>query len=171
MRHCNHPRPIARVLAGAMLSVLLGACALPQHVAPGIAEADVLSSLGRPSAVHPLPAGKRLEYGDQGLNQYTWMVDLDAGGRVVQVRQVRTLSEFFGLRAGEDTIDTVRRGFGSPWRIEHYKGSGLTAWLYPYREDGVWNSMMAVHFDGQGRVARVENGPDPRFLGGNFRDD
>lgn len=124
MRHCNDDRTILRVLAGAMLTMLLGACALPQHVAPGTAEAEVLSSLGRPSAVHPLPAGKRLEYGDQGLNQYTWMVDLDASARVVQVRQVRTLSEFFALRAGEDTIDTVRRGFGTPWRIEHYKGTG-----------------------------------------------
>jgi hypothetical protein len=30
--------------------------------------------------------------------------------------------------------------------------------------------MMAVHFDAAGRIERVQNGPDPRFLGGGNRD-
>jgi hypothetical protein len=36
-------------------------------------------------------------------------------------------------------------------------------WSYRYRESGVWNSMMHVHFDQAGVVRQMLNGPDPRY--------
>lgn len=154
------------------LALLLTACAAPDSVAPGSTRALVLERHGAPQARHALPdGGERLEYGSGPLQQFTWMVDLDREGRVSGARQVRTLENFNRLRIGIDDRALVEREFGSPWRIEHYRLSGRTAWLYPYREAGVWNSMVAVHFDAAGRVQQVQNGPDPRFLGGGGRDD
>ena len=34
-------------------------------------------------------------------------------------------------------------------------------WSYRYKEAGVWNSLMSVHFDQQGVVRQMLNGPDP----------
>jgi hypothetical protein len=36
-------------------------------------------------------------------------------------------------------------------------------WSYRYKEAGVWNSMMHVHFDERGIVRQMLNGPDPRY--------
>ena len=36
-------------------------------------------------------------------------------------------------------------------------------WSYRYKEAGVWNSLMHVHFDGQGVVRHMLNGPDPMY--------
>jgi hypothetical protein len=41
--------------------------------------------------------------------------------------------------------------------------------MYPYIEGGFFPSMMAVHFDTNGVVQLVQNGPDPRFQGGGDR--
>jgi hypothetical protein len=159
----------------AMLTVAAGlaaGCATPAAVAPGTPRAQAIAQIGEPTARHALAdGGERLEYGRDPLQQFTWMVDLDAAGRVAAVRQVRTLDNFSRLRVGVDGTEAVRREFGQPWRIERYPLSGLTAWMFPYRENGVWNSMVAVHFDDRGIVQRVENGPDPRFIGGGARED
>lgn len=164
-------RPLRALAAAAGMALLLAGCAFPGRLAPGESRAQVLERLGAPAARYPLSGGgERLEYPVGGLQQQTWMVDLDADGRVLRVRQVRTLENFFALRVGLDREDTVRREFGAPWEIQHYPLSGLTAWLYPYIEAGVWNSMIAVHFDQRGVVHSVQNGPDPRFLGGSERD-
>lgn len=152
------------------LLVLLAACATPGQIAPGTAEAEVVSRLGRPNAVYELPdGGRRLEYGDRTLQQQAWMIDIDRAGRVTQVRQVHTMANFASLRIGKDTTADVQRECGLPWEIQYYRLSGLTAWLYPYVEDGIWNSMMAVLFDANGVVHGIQNGPDPRFLGGGDR--
>ena len=34
----------------------------------------------------------------------------------------------------------------------------------PYKEEGIWNSMMYIYFDSQGIVRRMENGMDPMYL-------
>jgi hypothetical protein len=98
------------------------------------------------------------------------MIDLDAAGTVRQVRQVRTAENFARLQPGRDRVADVQREFGTPWKVECYRASGLTAWLYPYLE-GSFYSMMAVHVDDRGVVQSVQNGPDPRFLGGGNRPD
>jgi hypothetical protein len=41
--------------------------------------------------------------------------------------------------------------------------------MFPYLENDFWRSEMAIYFDPQGIVRKVENGPDPRFLGDGDR--
>ncbi len=167
------PTPPAALRALALVAaLLLAGCATPDQLAPGTPGTQVIAQYGTPLARHALPnGGERLEYGPGPMGQVTWMVDLDRDGRVRGSQQVKTLENFARLRVGVDTPEVVQREFGAPWRIERYPLSKLTAWMYPYKEAGIWNSMMAVHFDDSGRLQRVENGPDPRYLGGGGKDD
>lgn len=169
---CDGAVHFARRAAVAAAVAALAGCATPSEVAVGSARSQVIERLGPPDAHHALDGGgERLEYARDPLQQTAWMVDLDAAGRVTAVRQVRTLEHFARLRVGIDGTALVRREYGAPWRIERYPLSGLTAWMYPYVENGAWKSMVAVHFDDRGIVQRVENGPDPRFIGGSGRED
>lgn len=144
----------------------MAGCASPESIKSGAAESDVIGRLGRPDSVFALPDGaKRLEYNRGEFMQRSWMVDLDRDGRVVRVDQVRDEAHFARLQPGNDDQASVRRALGTPWKVEYYPPSKLTAWLYPYRESGVFNSVMAVMFDPSGVFRRAENGPDPRFLG------
>jgi hypothetical protein len=151
----------------------LAACASPLALTPGTPEPTVVSTLGRPHDVHALAdGGRRLEYRIGALEQTKYMVDMDRDGRVAAVAQVHDFDRFMRLRAGVDAQADVRREFGQPRLVQRYSMSGLTAWLYPYREASAFNSEMAVYFDAQGKVVRVESGPDPRFTGGrNGKDD
>jgi outer membrane protein assembly factor BamE (lipoprotein component of BamABCDE complex) len=164
-------RSILGAAAVLMASALLAGCATPASVRPGASAAEVIGRFGAPAVRHRLADGtERLEYPEGGLQQQTWMIDIDASGRVTAARQVMTAETFSELRVGINDRDDVLRTLGRPWRIEHYRASGLTAWLYPYREDAIWNSVMAVHFNADGRIERMQSGPDPRFLGGGNRD-
>lgn len=161
-----------RVLTCAACAAAIAGCAAPGAVLPGTAEAQVRARFGRPTAEHPLDAkAKRLEYLTGPFQQTKYMVDIDANGRVQRVEQVLTYEKFARLRVGIDDRAVVLREFGVPFDKRPYPLSGLTAWMYPYKENGVWNSEMAVYFDENGIVRRLESGPDPRFLrNGNDRD-
>jgi hypothetical protein len=153
-------------------AALLAACATPASLPVGTDRAAVLARVGAPPERYPLPTGgERWLYPAGGLQQEAWTVDLDATGRVALVRQVRTMENFMRVRIGIDREADVRREFGPPRLMQEYSLVNLVAWMYPYLEDGIWNSEMAIYFDPQGIVRRLENGPDPRFLGhGNERD-
>jgi hypothetical protein len=165
---------VSRWLAAGIAAavVALGGCATPDQTLAGASRAQVIDKFGRPLSVYALPGGgERLEYQVGTYQQYAQMVDIDTQGRVAQVNQVRTAENFGRLEIGVDTPATVMREFGQPWQIQRYALSKLTAYLYPYKEAYVWNLMMAVHFDDNGVLRRVESGPDPRFIGGrNSRD-
>lgn len=152
--------------AAAMLAVLaLTACATPDLLKPGASEADVLSRFGKPDSEFALSDGaKRFEYNRGEFMQRSWMVDFDRDRRVVKVDQVRDEVHFARLKPGTDDQASVRQALGTPWKVEYYPPSKLTGWLYPYRESGVFNSVMTVMFDPKGVLQRAENGPDPRFL-------
>ncbi len=159
---------VARSLV-AVWATLLAACATPDQLPRGTSEADVIARFGQPDRVYPSRGAsepRRLEYAIGPHQQFAWMIDLDADQRLLKVEQTRTFEAFGRVRIGVDTFDDVRREFGAPWKVEGYSALRLTGWLYPYKEAGVWNSMMAVMFDKSGVVRRTENGPDPRFLGG-----
>lgn len=152
------------LLLGALIA-WLAACATPASFAPGATEAQLQAKLGAADRVYALPdGGRRLEYARGAFEQFVWMVDMDASGRVVAINQVRTFENFGRLRPGVDDQESVLRELGKPWKVEHYTLSGLTGWLYPYREAGVFDSVMTVMFDGAGVFRRAENGPDPRFI-------
>ena len=158
-------------LAATAACAVLAGCANPSGIAPGTPEAAVVQAFGRADDTHALADGRRLEYRVGGLQQIKYMVDLDRAGRVLAVAQVHDFDRFMKLRSGVDTITSVKREFGEPRVVQYYAGQKLTAWLYPYIESNTWNNEMAVYFDAEGFVRRIESGPDPRFLGRGGRDD
>ena len=146
-------------------AILLASCATPDSLKPGATEAEVLSKYGKPDSEFAMPDGaKRLEYNRGEFMQRSWMVDIDRDGRVAKVDQVRDEAHFARLQVGSDDKASVRRELGTPWKVEYYPPSHLTGWLYPYRESGVYYSVMTVMFDPTGVFRRAENGPDPRFV-------
>jgi len=163
----SRPLHTQRWIAVAVAAFVLGACAMPDTIKPGTTETDVLSKFGKPDSQFTFASGnKRFEYNRGEWMQRSWMVDFDADGRVTSVDQVRTEAHFAALRPGSDTQASVREQLGTPFKVEYYPPSKLTGWLYPYREAGVYNSVMTVMFDPKGVFRRAENGPDPRFMGG-----
>jgi hypothetical protein len=165
------PSRLLPLLAAIAVSLaLLAGCATPDASLVGADRAAVQGRIGAPPEKFPLAGGgERWLYPWGGLQQRVDAVDFDAGGRVVRVTQVRTTENFGRVRIGVDTQADVRREFGPPRIIVPYSRTGLVAWMSPYLENGLWNSEMAIYFDAQGVVQKVENGPDPRFLGNGDR--
>ena len=137
--------PILAITVG----VLCAACATPPAVnAPA---SEVLKAWGRPTATYPLqPAGQRLEYASGPFGRTTWMVDVDAAGRVAQVRQVLNEAEFFKLQSALSlTRDEALRWIGTPAERRGARGGGETwSWRYP-TNDCLWFQMS---LDAQGLV-------------------
>jgi len=159
-----------RALLAPIVASLLVACATPDASLVGADGAAVQAKVGSPAETFPLAGGGvRWMYPLGGLQQFVWTVDLDAAGRVTEVRQVRTAANFARVRVGVDTEADIRREFGAPRLVVPFPRVGLVAWMFPYIENEVWRSEMAIYFDPQGIVRRIENGPDPRFLGGDHR--
>lgn len=151
----------------ALLAAVLAGCATPDQSLVGADRGAVQARHGPPPERHPLTGGgERWIYPQGGLQQYVWAIDLDAAGRVTRVNQVRTAENFGRVRIGVDTEPDIRREFGPPRLVVPFPRVGLVGWMFPYLENEVWNSEMAIYFDPQGVVRKVENGPDPRFLGG-----
>lgn len=151
-------------------AVLLGACA--SGPAPGLGivagmnRDAVIARAGPPSRSVALPAGERLQYSMQPMGQYAVMVDLDAAGRVVQVRQVLTPSEFARLDAGRWTRADVEREFGRPARMERvasWRGEVMT-----YRWNDGSDMFFWVFLDPDDVVRRTQQGME--FINAPDRD-
>jgi hypothetical protein len=118
------------------VALLLGACAITAP-APGSTRAELLQRWGLPSAVYALPAGaERVEYSGGPWGQQTWMVDVDASGRVMQARQTRSEAEFAALQAAYSqapgmTGNEVLRRIGTPSETSAFWRGGI-AWSWRY---------------------------------------
>jgi hypothetical protein len=141
-------------------ALLLGACAHPWNsvdVAPGTPRDQVIARAGQPARVVPLPdGGQRLQYTLQPLGRYAFMVDLDAGGRVVRSRQVLTAAEFHRIQPGKWTRQDVEREFGPPAfidRVASFDGTVMTYRWYDGSDMFYW-----IYIDPQGVVQRAHPG-------------
>ena len=75
--------------------------------------------------------GTRLEYARGPMGQHTYMIELDAGGRVQGWRQVLTEADFDALAAGTPQAE-VHRTLGRPAQERiGWRGVGVV-WSYRY---------------------------------------
>ena len=84
-------------LALAGIAMLAAACGTyrPQDVKPGMGQAEVAALIGRPTGHYPGPNGQtRVEFATGPYGRVTWMVDLDASGKVIEAPE-QVLNEAF----------------------------------------------------------------------------
>jgi hypothetical protein len=157
----EHTMPAVRTYASLLVAVLgLSACAMT--VQPGMSQQEVLAHYGKPSRELPYGTGTRLQYSRQPAGQSAVMVDLDAAGKVLRVREVLNPAEFSKIEVGKWTRADVEREFGPPARID-----GVASWSGPimnYRWLDVGHDMFFwVYLDSANVVQRVGQGPELRI--------
>lgn len=155
---------MTRFWAVAAFSLLLAGCVGGPPVAVGDTEATLRAKVGAPSAVHKLAGGTlRYEYWPGPFAQYAWMAQLDPAGRVAAFEQVRSAEAFARIRSGLSTKADVLAMLGRPSEVSRVRLHNYEVWSYRYKENGVWDSMMHVHFDEAGLVRLMQSGPDPMY--------
>jgi hypothetical protein len=145
-------------------AALLAGCASlsgPQAL-PGDSMETVRSKMGRPTEVRSAPSGTVYEYGGGMFGQLAWLARFDSTGRLASVEQVRKGKVFATIRPGATKADVVDR-LGRPSEMSRVHLGNFEVWSYRYKESGVWNSMMHVHFDEAGIVRLMQSGPDPMY--------
>lgn len=152
--------------AGIALAVALAGCAgLVRHT-PSLGDPlpVVTAKMGQPTAVYPEPGGgQELEYATGPSGQFTFMAHIGPDGRLSAYEQVLTGEKFATIKVDHATKDDVLRTIGHPAERSTVATHDYEVWSYRYKEAGVWNSMMHVHFDQNGIVRQMLNGPDPMF--------
>src|SRR5262245_48372726 len=141
-------------------AALLAACAgvESQKDLKGRTEAEVLQAMGQPTGRYAMPDNvRRLEYAKGPGGRYTYMVDLDAQGRVVQVEQVLDRNHFDVVTPGM-TNDVLVRFIGRPGERVGVRGGGeIWSWRY-YNNDCLW---WQAQVDAQGTVVGAGYAPLP----------
>ncbi|MDT7836236.1 hypothetical protein [Aquabacterium sp. OR-4] len=155
------PMPLLMPLLASLL-VLATGCASLHTVLPaaGQDEAAAVAALGPPSARYAMPdGGTRLEFARGPMGRETYMVDLDAGGRVSQAEQVLDLPHLRRVADGMSRAALLRL-LGRPGeRQREYQDRETWYWRYANNDCLVF----AVTLSAQGRV--IGGGsqmPDPR---------
>lgn len=146
-----------------ILLINLGACAGfgTASISVGEPEAEVIAKLGKPSHLYQDGNTHIFEYARGPWGQQTYMARFDSAGRLISYEQVLTSQKFATLKVGIANKTDVLHTIGAPSETSYLSLSQLEVWSYPYKESGVWDSMMHVHFDKQGIVRQMMNGPDP----------
>lgn len=119
----------------------------PLHT--GLVETEVVAIMGHPTGRYPLPDGaQRLEFARGPAGRVTWMVDLDASGRLTQAEQVLDNPHFAQVQDGM-THDALLRLLGRPAaRQREYRDKETWSWRYE-TNDCLW---FRVTLNAEGRV-------------------
>jgi hypothetical protein len=153
----------SRILSLAAAAVVLAGCvnmSNPTRLAPGASADEIRQSLGEPTGRYPLAGGaQRLEYARGPFGKQTWMLDVDAQGRLTSATQVLTETQFNAIRAGA-TADEVLRTIGRPSNVG-YVGWHKTQTVWSYRYASPFCQWFQVGLSEAGVVEDTGYGPDP----------
>lgn len=137
-------------------ALAVAGCALAP-LQPGMSGSQVVASHGRPTRVVAAGQGTRLQYSQQPAGQSALMVDLDAAGRVIAVREVMTLQELSKIEPGTWTRADVEREFGPPARVD--KVASWPGDILNYRwRDSLQDMLFWVYLDAGQVVGRTGQG-------------
>lgn len=157
------PRGTRRLLLAGLGTLALAGCAQPwTQFHAGDDGQSVIARFGPPREVYNLPdGGKRLMWPTQPMGETTVAADLDAQGRVVNVRQVLQPNEFYRAEIGKWTRADVLVNFGRPVETSYFPLMKRDVWTYRYLEAGVWYMMYSFYFDKDGILRLTQKTPDP----------
>lgn len=157
-------KPLFFTLFAALMAIMAGCSLLVQApVNVGDSEAEVVAKRGQPTGRYQDGNDRMLEYSLGPWGQKTYMARIDQDGKVISFEQVLTTQKFATIKVGETKKNDVLRLIGAPSETSYLSLRDLEVWSYPYKESNVWNSIMHVHFDKEGVVRQMLNGPDLRF--------
>jgi len=156
------PRPVAVVLAATLLAGCASHPYSPSGLPAGASREDILRAMGPATAGYTMPDGReRLEYSHMPAGRHTFMLDLDAGGRLAHWENVLDENHFAGILPGMTRTEVLRL-IGPPSFTSHYfrPRKGIT-WLY--RFDTIQRCILfEVDFDAAtGQVREGDYPPDP----------
>lgn len=166
MIHTTRLRVRRMALLAASLALLAGCAGVPRltdlaapKLKPGQDEAAAVAQLGQPTNRYAMPGGRtRLEFAKGPLGHETWMVDLDAAGRISAVEQVLNPRRFAEVRNGM-TAQELTLLLGRPGRVQReYQDRQTWYWRFPTYDCMIF----AVTLSPLGRV--IQGGaqmPDP----------
>ena len=152
---------LQRLLPPAALALLLAACAgySPADVRPGMSAEQVQALMGAPTGRYPNPdGGTRLEFARGPMGLHTYMVDVDAAGRVTGWKQVMDEREFNAITPGMPVQEMLRR-IGRPAQVRG--GGWQPGQVWSYRYDGPFCLWWQISVVGD-TVKDAAYGPDPR---------
>jgi len=131
---------------------------------PGDTVEQVVARLGAPKDVYAEPgAGRIFSYPQGPYGQVTYMAKFGPDNRLQTYEQVLTGEKFAQIKVDRASKDDVLRTVGRPAETSRVAMHDYEVWSYRYKESGVWNAMMHVHFDHEGVVRLMQNGPDPMY--------
>jgi hypothetical protein len=167
---CGHGFAAARTIAGkekAMRSLtplplcaaLVAGCAgyAPSAIRPGQSVDDVVRAMGEPTGRHALAQGSRLEYARGPFGKHTFMIDVDAQGRVTSWQQVLTERTFEAVATGISQQDLLAT-LGRP--SDRRSGGWQGGEVWSYRYDAVFCQWFQVSVK-EGRITSTGYAPDP----------
>jgi hypothetical protein len=132
---------------------------------PGATEQEVVARMGAPAHRYHDGDASLLEFPGGEFGQETFMARMGPDGRLAVFEQVRTAEKFASLHLNQSDKDDVLKTVGTPSETAWLALAQREVWSYRYKESGVWNSMMHIHFDRDGVVRKIESGRDPLFEG------
>ncbi len=119
-------------------------------------EADVRDRFGLPENTWNEPGGgQTLEYNRQPAGTENFMIELDASGRLVAVRQVLTPANFAKVEPGMG-MDVVRRLLGKPASTKRFDRQGEMHISWHYLPQPGSPMVFTVVTRGDGKVLRTE---------------
>ena len=134
----------------AVAMVLVAGCASvsPGDLKPGASAAEISAQMGTPRATYALPnGGKRLEF--RGRGPRTYMVDVDASGRLVASVQVLNVDNFRNIVPGM-TSEQVLMTLGQPDSTEPAGRLGGQFWFWHFQNiQCLW---FQLHIGADGRT-------------------
>ncbi|WP_428423180.1 hypothetical protein [Methylibium sp.] len=132
----------------------------PGGLAPGVGEAQVIERMGAPTARYPQPdGGERLEFARGPMGRHTYMLDFDAGDRLLRSDQVLTEQNFLDLKIGMSRDEVLQR-IGHPSHVQFLSRQQHQLWSYRYETPFcVW---FQVSLDTSNKVAELGHNVDPQ---------
>lgn len=121
-----------------LIPIMLAACAHPQLIDLGTAESQVVQKLGEPNATVPL-----------------------ADGRFEKLENVLNREHFALIKPGRSTEADVWNLFGQYAERYEFRLKNQHAWMYRFKDEGIFDMAFWVQFDTRGIVAEVGYTLDP----------